>query len=161
MLSRYAFRMKPEIAKRLETILDKRQQQKQAAAERVSEQQEAEAKNLADFEVTKRDVILPAFQEIVDLYERRGLQIRILEEQERPHDRGRFTFPNIRLDMAALYPPSQMNPEFQLSFEKRNRQVSLYTATNSQAGPAGNVALDDLTGDWIQREFVKYQTHSY
>lgn len=154
------FRMKPEITKQLESILDKRQQQDHASAERISEQQKAEAKNLTDFEVAKRDVILPAFQEIVDIYKRKGLQIRILEEQERSHDRGGFTVPNLRLDMAAQYPSTGMKPEFRLSFEKRNRQVSLYTATNSQAGPAGSVALDALTADWIHGEFVKYQTHS-
>lgn len=153
--------MKPEIAKQLETILDKRQQQKQTAADRASEQQKAEAKNLADFDTKKKNVILPAFQEIVELYQGRGFEIRILEQEERPHDSrtaGGFSVPNVRLDMAALYPSSGMKPEFRLSFEKRNRQVSLYTATNSQSGPAADVAaLDDLTADWIQSEFVKYQ----
>lgn len=153
--------MKPEITKQLETILDKRQQKKQAAADRLSEQQKAEAKNLADFEVKKRNVILPAFQEIVELYERKGFQVRILEQEERPDGRGGFPVPNVRLDMTALYSSSDMKPEFRLSFEKRNREVSLYTATSSQSGSAGNVALDDLTADWIQSEFVKYQARSY
>lgn len=154
--------MKPEITKQLETILGKRQQKKQAAADQLSEQQKAEAKNLADFEAEKRNVILPAFQEIVELYERKGLQIRILEEEERLNDRGRLQVPNVRLDTTELYSSSpHMKPEFRLSFEKRNRRVSLHTATSSHAGPAGNVALDDLTADWIQGEFVKYQAHSY
>lgn len=102
-------------------------------------------------------MILPAFQEIIELYQRRGFHIQMLEQEERPLDRGGFSFPSVRLDLAALYPSTSMKPEFRLSFEKRNRQVSLYPATSSQAGPAGSVALDDLTADWIQSEFVKYQ----
>jgi len=153
--------MNSEITKQLEAILDRRQQQERVSAKRVSEQEQAEAKNLADFEVTKRDVILPAFHEIVNLYKQRGLRIRILEEQERPHGKGGFAVPNIRLDMAELYPSSQMEPGFRLSFEKRNRRVSLHTATNSSSGLAGAAELDALTADWIQGEFVKYQNRSY
>ena len=156
--------MKPEISKQLEAILDKRQEKKQAEIQRTSEQQTAEAKNLADFQVKKKEVIQPAFQEIVDLYQQRGVRILILEENEKPHDTGGFSVPNIRLDMREAYSLTyggSMRPEFRLSFEKRNRDVSLYTSTQSQSGPAGHVALDDLTTDWIQSQFVKYQSPSY
>ena len=46
--------MKPEISKQLETILDKRQEAKQAQTQRASEQERAEAKNLDDFEIKKK-----------------------------------------------------------------------------------------------------------
>jgi hypothetical protein len=155
--------MKPEITRQLEDILDKRQQTKQAAIRRVSEEQKAEDKNLADFHAKKRDVIIPAFEEIVDLYKLRGIQIVILEENEKPSGTGGFPAPNIRLDMKEAYSSSHgmPRPEFRLSFEKRNRNVSAYTSTPSQSGPAGHVALDDLTADWIQSEFVKYQSLPY
>jgi hypothetical protein len=155
--------MKPDISKQLEAVLDKRQENKRAEIQRTSEQQRIEAKNLVDFQVKKKEVIQPAFQEIVDLYQRRGVRILILEENEKPRDTGGFPVPNIRLDMTEAYSSTygSARPEFRLSFEKRNGDVSLYTSTQSQAGPAGHVTLDDLTTDWIQSEFVKYQSRSY
>ena len=60
--------MKPETAKRLEAILNSRQQEKQATTTRAKEQQNAEAKNLADFSTAKENTIKPAFGEIIDLY---------------------------------------------------------------------------------------------
>jgi hypothetical protein len=127
--------MNPDIAKQLESILDKRQQQKPAAINSVAAQQTAEEKNLAEFAAKKREVILPAFQEIIDLYKQRGIELLILEENEKPSGTGGFPVPNIRLDMKEAYPShpgGERHPEFRLAFDKHNRQVSLYTSTPQQ-----------------------------
>jgi hypothetical protein len=80
--------MKPETAKQLEAILDGRQKQEQATAQRVDTQKQAEARNLADFSTKKEQVIKPALQELVDLYKARGISIRIEEEDERQNEKG-------------------------------------------------------------------------
>ena len=154
--------MKPEIAKQLQDISDSREQQKQAAITQASEQQKAQANNLADFAAKKEEVIKPAFQEIVDLYKARGVAIRTVEEDERPNDKGGTQSPNIRLDMAGAYSSrSDMKPEFRLTLDKRNRTLSLYTATQSRSGPDGNVSLDAITAEWIQSAFLKYASGSF
>jgi hypothetical protein len=148
--------MKPEIAKQLQALLDDRDKRKQADSARVSEQEKAEAKNLADFAAKKDQVIKPAFQEIVDLYQTKGIALRIVEQDEGPNDRGGTQPPSVRLDMSAAYPRTDMQPQFRLTLEKRKRALSLYTATQGQAGPAGEVPLDGVTADWIQTTFLKY-----
>jgi len=154
--------MKPETARQLGAILDSRQKQKQAATTQATARQKAEAKNLADFLAKKEGVIKPAFQEIADLYKARGIAVRISEEDERPNDRGGTDSPSITLDMSGDDYPSYrpMKPEFRLTFEKGNRNLSLYTSTGSQAGSAGGVSLDAITADWIQDAFLKYQSGS-
>jgi hypothetical protein len=84
------------------------------------------------------------------------------EENEKSSRTG-WTVPNIRLDVKEAYssPHGLPHPEFRLSFEKSNRNVSLYTATSSQSGPAGSVVLDNLTAEWIQSEFLKYQSRAF
>jgi hypothetical protein len=52
--------MNPETEKKLKSILDSREQVHQGQAALVSEQQQAQAKALADFEAKKKDVIRPA-----------------------------------------------------------------------------------------------------
>jgi hypothetical protein len=154
--------MKPETTKQLEALLDQREQKKQAANTRAAEQRTAEDKNLADFVAKKNDVIVVAFQEIVDLYKRRGIQLLIEEENEKQSSSGGVTAPSIRLDMKGAYSSSSdMKPEFRLYFDKKSRKVSLHTATPSQSSPAGQIALDALTTDWIQSEFLKYQFPPY
>jgi hypothetical protein len=141
--------MKTETAKGLEAILEGRRKQAQVAVKRASEQEKAQAQNLVDFEAKKEKVIKPAFQELVDLYKTNGFTIRIAEEGEHQ---------NIRLDMTQVYPDRRdPKPEFRLTFDKRTRTLSLYTSTGSQAGPAGSVSLDDVTADWIQKAFLKYE----
>ena len=153
--------MKPEVAKQLQALLDSREKQKQADTTRVSEQQKAEAQNLADFAAMKNEVIKPAFREIVDLYQAKGITLHIVEQDESPNDRGGIQAPNIRLDMAGVYPSVRdMKPEFKLTFDKRKRSLSLYTSTQSQAGPVGDVSLDAATADWIQSAFLKHESGS-
>jgi hypothetical protein len=154
--------MKPETAKRLEAILEGRRKQEQATVERVSERQKAQAKNLADFGTKKEEVIKPAFQDIVDLYKTNGTTIRIVEEGERPDGKRGIQPPYIRLDMLKVYPshPDQ-KPEFRLTFDKNNRNLSLFTSTGSQAGSAGNISVDAITAEWIQEAFLKYEGGSH
>jgi hypothetical protein len=151
--------VKSETAKQLEAILSGREMQKQASAAKATEQQKAEAKNLADFLVKKEETIKPALQELVGLYKAKGVSIRIVEEEEHPNETGGTASPYIRLDMAGAYTSyAPMKPEFRLTFEKRNRTLSVYTSTGSQSGPAGSVSLDAVTPDWIQDAFLKYQS---
>src|SRR5437660_9714008 len=108
--------MKPEIAKQLQTLLDDRDRQKQVASARASEQQKAEAKNLADFAAKKDQVIKPAFQEIVDLYGTKSIALHI-EEQDESRDDGGGTQPqSIRVNMAAACLPTDILPVFCCTF---------------------------------------------
>ena len=152
--------MKPEIAKQLQTLLDDRDRQKQVASARASEQQKAEAKNLADFAAKTDQAIKPAFQEIVDLYGTKSIALHIEEQDECRNDRGGTQPPSIRLNMAAACPPTDMRPEFRFTFEKQSRKLSLYTATQGQSGPGGEAPLDSLTADWIHAAFLKYASGS-
>src|SRR6266481_5704243 len=137
--------MKPETEKQLGAILDSRQKQKQAATTKATEQQKAEAKNLADFWAKKEETIKPALQELVDLFKARGVSIRIVEQDEHPNDRGGANSTSISLDMAEVYPSyREPKPEFRLTFEKSSRSLSLYTSTGSMSGPDGNVSLDAI-----------------
>jgi hypothetical protein len=151
--------MNPDIEKHLQVFLEEREKQKQAGLAQSTEKRNAEAQNVSDYKDKNEAVIKPAFKEIVDLYQARGVTLRIIEEDEAPdRSRGGFSDPNVRLDMAGAYPQrSDMKPEFRLSFEKRNRTLSLYTSTGTQAGPAGGVSLDSITADWIHTNFLKYQ----
>jgi hypothetical protein len=153
-------RMKPEIAKQLQAILDNRDKQSHEAAVRVSEQEKTEAKNLIDFAAKKDEVIKPAFNEIIDIYRAKGLTLRITEEDERPRHKGGIEPPYVALDMAGAYSSrsSDMKPQFRLTLEKRNRKVSVFTSTQSMSGPAGDVPLDSLTSDWIHEAFLKYES---
>ena len=154
--------MKPEVARQLQDVLDFREQKEASAKKQVAEQHKKEIRNLADFVAKKEKVIRPALQEIVDLYKIRGLVLRIFEDTEpRAKDARPVFAPAIRLDMAGVYTTrSEIHPEFKLTFEKRSRTVSLYTATQSAGGHGGDIALDELTADWIHREFVKYESAS-
>ncbi len=151
--------MKTEIWKQLSDILDTRQSQKQAAASQAAKREDTAAKNLADFNSLKEKVIKPAFQEIVEIYNMKGVRVQIVEEDEYTDARGRSVSASIALDLSGEeYPVHRaMKPEFKFIFDKRNRSVSLYTSTESQAGPAGSgVPLDSVTADWIQNAFVSY-----
>src|SRR5260370_17891182 len=68
-------KMKPETAKQPGTILDGQRKQKHAAATRVAQEQDQEAKNLADFSAKKEQVIKPSFQEIIEMFKARELPI--------------------------------------------------------------------------------------
>jgi hypothetical protein len=149
--------MKPEIERALSDHLDRGNQQKQEAAVRASEREKQIAQNVADFEAAKNAVIKPAFQEIVDLYREKGVAIRITERDEAVNRHGGTQSASIGIDMAAVYPRTDMKPGFTLSFEKGNRTLLLYTATASQAGPGGSFPLDAVTAEWIHTEFAKYQ----
>jgi hypothetical protein len=150
--------MKPEITKQLQAILDSREQQKQAAATQASEAQREQAANLVDFAAKKAEVIRPAFQEILEMYQARTVPVRIEEQDERPNSKGGTESPTITLDLDELHSHyGTMKPEFKLTFDKRTRKLSLYTSTRSQAGPAGDVSLDAITGDWIHTAFLKYE----
>jgi hypothetical protein len=154
--------MKPETVKRLEAVLDDREKQKQAAIRKATEQEQTEARNLADFSTKKQTTIKTAFQEIVGLYKARGVNNSIREADEQPNDKGGTTPPMITLEMSekdSSY--GSMKPEFRLTFDKRNRSLSLYTSTRSMSGPAGNVPLDEITVDWIQDAFLKYAEHGW
>ena len=153
--------MKPEIARQLEALLDKRDQEKRESKIRASEQQNTEAKNLADFAATAHDLINPAFQEIAKMYEARGVSVPIVEEAERKNPRGGTESPSVRLDMAGAYGHSDMKPQFKLIFNKRDRKLTLFTSTQNQSGSAGDILLDDLTADWIHQAFVKYATGKF
>jgi len=150
--------VKPETKQQLTELLDKQNQRKREAKAQASAQQNAEAKNLADFSAKKKELIGPALREIANLYKENGTSIEIREEDERPNDKGGILSPYISLDMSGQYPGRSLpSPEFRLNFEKRTRNVSLYTSTGSMAGSAGSVTLDTITTDWIQEAFVKYQ----
>lgn len=151
--------MKSETAKQLKNILDDREQQKREAVARSSEEQTLQAKNLADFAVKKDDVIRPALHEIVEIYRARAIPIRIEEQDERPNPKGGIESAAIKLDLGtpnAGY--DAMRPQFTLTFDKRSREVALYTSTRSQSGPAGKVSLDTVTADWIHDAFLKYES---
>jgi hypothetical protein len=153
--------MKADTKNKLQAILDARNKAAQEATARGVEQQNAVAKNVADFTAKKEAVIKPAFQEIVDLYGADGVTLRIVEEDERTNKHGASQFAYIKLDMSAAYSRTDMKPGFTLYSEKGNRNLSLHTATPSQAGPAGSVSLDDITADWIQDAFLKYQSSRF
>lgn len=150
--------MKPEMEKRLQTILDARNKQNQAAAAAASERQNTEVKNLADFKTKKETVIKPAFQEIIDLFQKNGVTLHVTEMDGTTDKHGAEQPPQIKLDTSAMYNRTDMKPGFTLYYQKRNRVVSLHTATSSRGGPVGDVLLDNLTADWIHEEFVKYQS---
>lgn len=149
--------MKPEIAKALSEHLDRHNQEKRDAVVRASERQKQIAQNVADFEAAKNTVIKPAFQEIIDLYQARDIPVRVTEQGEAVNRNGGVQSASIGIDMAAVYGHSDMKPHFMLSFDKGNRMLSLHTSTASQAGPAGNIALDAITAEWIHEAFAKYQ----
>jgi hypothetical protein len=155
--------MKPEIRKQLDAILDRQQEQKRASAIQVDEQHKAEAKSLTDYEAMKEKIIRPSFQEIVETYGSKGVHLRIEDQGEHPGEKGGMGLPNIRIDMAQMYPSASrdMRPEFRLSFQKGNRSVSLYTSTGHQSGPRGSIALDAITADWIHAEFLKFQSGGF
>lgn len=153
--------MKPEVAKQLQDILDIREQKKHAASKELAELHKKDAKSLADFAAKKEKVIRPALQEIVDLYKIGGITLRIADETERPKDARAVVAPYIRLDMAGVYPTHRdMKPEFKITFEKRTRTLSLFTATQTSAGHAGDISLDTVTADWIQTAFLKYEANA-
>lgn len=151
--------MKPETAKALSDHLDRHNQEKREAVVRASEREKQIAQNVADFEAAKNTVIKPALQEIVDLYKEKGIAIRVVEQAEVLNRNGGIQSASIGIDMAAAYPSQSrdMKPGFHLAFEKGNRTFSLYTSTGTQGGPAGSVALDTITAEWIHSEFAKYQ----
>lgn len=147
--------MKPEIKKQLNDILDTRQRQEQTAVSQAAQKQRSEAKNLADFNAAKEKVIRPAFQEIVDLYQSKGIRARVVEQDEQFNSRGASTPASIGLDLAQE--EHALKPEFRFIFDRRTRTISLYTSTGSQGGPAGTpVSLDSVTAEWIQNAFVNY-----
>jgi hypothetical protein len=126
---------------------------------RASEREKQIAQNVADFEAAKNAVIKPAFQEIVDLYQEKGIAIRVAEQDEVANRNGGVQSASIGIDLAAAYPSrdSEMKPGFKLSFDKGNRTLSLHTSTGTQAGPAGSVTLEAITAEWIHIAFAKYQ----
>jgi hypothetical protein len=150
--------MKPEVEKQLQSVLDTRDKQRQEAATLAANRQSNEAKNLADFAAKKDEVIRPAFEEIVKIYKARNLPIRIQEKDETQNSKGGTEAPVIALDLAPNTYNATMKPQFQFTFDKRNRELSLYTSTSSQAGPGPKIALDAVSIDWIHEAFVKYET---
>jgi hypothetical protein len=139
--------MKPEIAKALSDHLDRHNQEKQQAVVRASEREKQIAQNVADFEAAKNAVIEPALQEIVDLYQIKGIAVRVTEQDEIVNRNGGIQPASIGIDMAAVYPHSDMKPHSMLSFDKGNRMLSLHTSTASQAGPAGSVTPPTFVSD--------------
>jgi hypothetical protein len=151
--------MKPEIAKRLNAILDTRQKQNQQASAGATEKQKRQARNLDDFNAKSESVIKPALQEIVQLYKAKGVTI-YLQESNETLGRVGIVFPTISLDMRGQYGRHDPKPEFRFRFDKGDRTLSLYTSTGRQSGPAGTVSLDDITAEWIHEAFAKYQSGS-
>jgi hypothetical protein len=104
-------KMKPETAKQLGTILDGQRKQKHAAATRVAQEQDQEAKNLADFSAKKEQVIKPAFQEIIEMFKARGLPIYMREVDEHKNARGGINSASISVEMYEERPSGSMKPE--------------------------------------------------
>lgn len=148
--------MKPEIERQLQTILDGQQKQKETAAIAADERAKAEAKNTSDFETLKEEVIKPAFQEIIKLFEARGLPVYLSERDEEKNSRGGTTPASISLQIYERGILGNLTPEFKFFYHNGSRKVSLYTSTRSQGGPGQDVAFDGVTADWIQDEFAKY-----
>jgi hypothetical protein len=149
--------MKPEIAKALSDHLDRHNQKEQEAVVRATERETEIAQNVHDFEMAKNALIKPALQELVDLYQEKGIAIRMTEQDEVVNRTGGRQPSRIGLDMAPLYGASDLKPQFSLGFNKVNRSLSLYTSTGSQGGPGGDISLDAITVEWIHDEFAKYQ----
>lgn len=64
----------------------------------------------------------------------------------------------LRLDQLQ---PNHPKPEFRLTFDKHSRNLSLNKSSGTAGGGRGeNVALEAITGDWIQEAFLKYQNGS-
>ena len=149
----------PKLAQQLESLLDADVNAKNAAEQRAVEKANSVAMNLADFETRKDSIIKPALMDIAALYESKGMFCRVEERPERDRPGGGVEPPQIGLDLAGPnYHDRTMKPAFTLSFDKQNRELSLRTSTDSQAGPGPKVALDEITGVWIHTEFLKYKS---
>src|SRR5579872_5609674 len=115
--------MRPEIEKRLEAILDNRQQKREAVVRKATERERAEERNLADYLTTKDRVIKPALQEIANIYKRRSIPTPIVDEPEQAMEKGGTRPPSIALDLSEAFPghSRDMRPRFQLIFNKQKR----------------------------------------
>ena len=151
--------MKTEIEGKLHRLLDERDQAKKKSAEQAALRQSAEEKNLEDFFAKRDSVIRPALQEIVTLYQSRGIFARIEETSEGEHtSAGPSRQPTIGIDLAGPNFHNQvMKPHFTFYFYKESRKLMLHTSTGSQAGPAGDLPLDSISTDWIHEAFLKYE----
>ena len=150
--------MNPEIERQLQSILDTRDKQRQDTETKAAERQNREAQNLVDFSAKKDTVIRPAFEEIVKIYQARNLPIRVVEKDESRNSKGGTESPVIALDLAPNNYEATLKPLFQFTFDKHNRELSLYTSTSSQGGPGHKVPLDTVTIDWVHETFLKYET---
>lgn len=149
--------MKPETEKQLTNILDSQQQKKQATTQATAEAERTRAKNVADLSTIKEQVIKPAFQEIIDLFQARGLPVYLSERDEEKNAQGGTIPATIGLEIYERHTRSgNMTPEFKFFYHKGSRNLSLYTSTRSQGGPSRDVPFDAVTVDWIQEEFAKY-----
>jgi hypothetical protein len=151
--------MKDEIARKLHGLFDEHEKAQQKSAEQATEQRNAEEKNLTDFKRIKDAIIRPALQEIADVYSSRKAYARIQETEEGDNSSTGSKDATIALDLAGPgYHDRTMRPEFRFYFDKRKRSLLLRTTTSSMSGPAGDIALDDITADWIHEAFLKYKS---
>jgi hypothetical protein len=149
--------MKPETARQLGIVLDGQLQKKQAATKAEDDRAMTVAKNLSDFSAKKAEVIKPAFEEIINMFKARGLNVYMREGDEERNSTGGTTPAFVSLEMYEQRPSGGMTPEFKIIFNKESRSLSLYTLTRSQGGPAGkSFPLDTITADWIQHAFLEY-----
>jgi hypothetical protein len=153
------FKVKDEIARKLHGLFDEDEKAQQKSAERATEQQNAEEKNLTDFKRIRDAIIRPALQEIADVYISRKAYARIQETEEGDNSSTGSKDATITLDLAGPgYRDRTMRPGFRFYFDKRRRSLLLHTTTSSMSGPAGDIALDAVTTDWIHEAFLKYRS---
>jgi len=149
--------MKPETEKQLSTILDDQQRKTLAATQATAEAERTSMKNVGEFSAIKQDVIKPAFQEIINMFKRRGIPIYMREKEQERNQQGGTDPASISLEMYEQRPFSGgMSPEFKFLYYMGSRKLSFFTSTRSQGGPAKDVPFEAVTVDWIQEEFAKY-----
>ena len=150
--------MNPEIEQKLFAHLESEDQQRQQTEAHATDVQRVLEKNDADFKAKKKDTITPALEELVDLYERKGITLRMFETEVTLNREGTIREATIGLDTKEAFSRSSGNlkPEFKLSYSRRSRKLGLYTTTPSQGSPGGDIPLDEITAEWIHEKFLAY-----
>ena len=155
--------MKPEVEASLQALLQKREDEKQASERRALAAKERKENNLTAFAAVRDRIIHPALAEIVQLYVAKGFPAHIVEKDEEVNSKGGTSQPYIRLSLEPeTYSDSgTLKAAFTIYFEKEKNEVWIHKSTRSSASPGERLSLDQVSGEWIHEQFLKYASQPY